>query len=133
MQKINKELQEAYALKDLEHSKEMTLKVAEQTKLQQSLIDSISRINLDLNINAGYMNDDVSAILNFLETNKVADAKDVKEFTLNEDELTVNGKKQASSLHQQLKEKYIRSKGDHIIFSNSGGSKTITIRKNDPS
>lgn len=130
--KINKELQEAYALKDLEHTKAMTLKSADQIKLQQSLIDSVSRFNFDLNVNTGMRNDDVSAILHFLEKNKVADVKDVKDFTLTEDELTVNGKRQASSLHEELKQKYIRSKGDHIIYSYSGGSRSIIIRRNDP-
>ena len=133
MQKINKEIQEAYAAKDLEHSQAITLKAMEQIKLQQPLIDSMTKFNFDLNINAGHFNDDVSAILHFLERNDVIAAKDVKDFTLNENELIVNGKKQASSLHEQLKEKYIKSKGDHIIYSNAGGSKSITIRRNDPS
>ena len=133
MQKINKELQEAYAFKDLERTQAMALKATEQIKLHQPLIDSMTKFNFDLNINAGPFNDDVSAILHFLERNDVADAKDVKDFTLNEKELIVNGKKQSSSLHEQLKKKYIKSKGDHIIYSNAGGSKSITITRNDPS
>jgi len=78
------------------------------------------------------MNDDVARILEFLERNNIANAKDVKTFTLNEDELIVNGKKQPASLHKELKEKYIGGKGDHIIYSNSGGSKSISIQRNDP-
>lgn len=130
-EKINEQLKVALASKEFEIAQQMAVKATEQLRVQQSLIDSVTR-NLNININAGYMNDDVASILSFLENNNVANAKDVKIFTLNEDELTVNGKNQPASLHKALKEKYIGGKGDHIIYSNSDGSKTISIQRNDP-
>jgi hypothetical protein len=125
MEKINRDVQKT--LKEVNMQKissdlqAATLKAIDQKKMFDGLT-----------ITPGYMNDDVASILEFLDENDVADAKDVKSFTLNNDELIVNGKKQSSALHQQLKDRYIKDKGDHIIYSNSNGSKTITITRNDP-
>lgn len=130
-EKINESVKLALASKEFEQAQRSALKASEQLLIKQSLIDSVTR-QLNLNINAGYMNDDVARILGFFERNNVAKAKDVKTFTLNEDELIVNGKKQPASLHKELKEKYIGGKGDHIIYSNVGGSKSISIQRNDP-
>ena len=130
IQAIN-QIQPIQLSQQLELSKIVAVQAVDQVRLQKSMIDSITT-NLNLNIHSGFMNDDVEWILGFLERNKVADADDVKSFTLNEEELTVNGKKQPESLHQQLKEKYIGGKDDHIIYSNSGGSKSISINRNDP-
>jgi beta-lactamase regulating signal transducer with metallopeptidase domain len=126
MEKVNREVQKALKAVDMEKINQevqaATLKAMEQRKLAGAMT-----------LRSGYMNDDVASILEFLEDNGVADADDVKSFTLNNDELTVNGKKQSSELHQKLKERYIKDKGDHILYSNSNGSKSITIKRNDPS
>lgn len=126
MQKINQDVQKALAAVDMQKFNRdiqvATTKALEQKKLMETLT-----------LRRGTMTDDVSSILEFLEENNVADAKDIKSFTLNDDELIVNGKKQESSLHQQLRERYIRDKDDHIIYSNSNGTKSITIKRNDPS
>jgi bla regulator protein blaR1 len=122
MQKINRDVQQALKDVDMEKIK----REMQAVSLQKNHINAMS-------LRSNYINDDVEYILDFLEDNNVANAKDVKSFTLNNDELTVNGNKQPSSLHQQLKERYIKDKDDHIIYSSSNGSKSITIRRNDPS
>jgi beta-lactamase regulating signal transducer with metallopeptidase domain len=124
MEKINRDVQQALAAIDMEklnrETQAATLRALESTKQFDGLT-----------FRSGYMDDAIASILEFLEKNDVGSAKDVKSFTLNNDELTVNGKKQPSALHQQLKEKYIRDKNDHIIYSNSNGTKSITIQQND--
>jgi bla regulator protein blaR1 len=126
MEKINRDVQKALAKVDMEKiNREIqatTLKAIEQKKQIAAL--SYGR---------GYMNDDIESILEFLEENNVADEDDVKSFTLNNDDLIVNDKKQDASLHQRLKERYIKSKDDRILYSNSNGTKSITITTNDPS
>jgi bla regulator protein blaR1 len=123
--KIDRDVQQALAAVDMEklnrETQSATLRALESTKRFDGLT-----------FRSGYMDDAIASILEFLEKNDVGSAKDVKSFTLNNDELTVNGKKQPSTLHQQLKEKYIRDKNDHIIYSNSNGTKSITIQQNDP-
>jgi bla regulator protein BlaR1 len=131
MVKLNKEV--AATLKSKEFMKSMleATESARQLSKQQAEKDAVTQ-KLSATINDRFMNDDVAWILDFLEQNNVADAKDVKTFTLNDKELTVNGKRQPATLHQQLKEKFIKDKDDHIIYSNSGGNKSITIKRNDP-
>jgi bla regulator protein BlaR1 len=125
MEKINRDVQKTLAAVDMEKL---------NTETQAATFKALEDIKINgLALRSGYMDDAIASILEFLEENDVADAKDVKSFTLNNAELTVNGKKQASALHQQLKDKYIRDKDDHIIYSNSNGSKSITIKKSDPS
>jgi bla regulator protein blaR1 len=125
MEKINRDVQRTLAAVDMEkvnrEAQSATLRALESTKQFDRLT-----------FRSGYMDDAIASILEFLEKNDVGNAKDVKSFTLNNEELTVNGKKQAPALHQQLKEKYIRDKNDHIIYSNSNGTKSITIQQNDP-
>ncbi|HUQ66706.1 MAG TPA: M56 family metallopeptidase [Flavitalea sp.] len=132
LEKIKKEVDAVVNSKDIQKRITLATESLEELTKQQSEIDAITK-KLSVTINNRFMNDDIAGILDFLEKNNVADAKDVKAFTLNDEELTVNGKKQLSSLHRQLKEKFLDAKGDHIIYSNSGGSKSITIKRNDPS
>jgi hypothetical protein len=125
MEKINRDVEKAMKAVDMERlnrdMQAVTLRSMEQKKLMEGLT-----------LRPGYMNDDVASILEFLEDHDVADAKDIKSFTLNNDELTVNGQKQPGTLHEQLKDRYIKDSGDHIIYSNSNGTKSITIQRNDP-
>jgi bla regulator protein blaR1 len=126
MQKIKHDVQKALKAVDMEkingEIQATTLKAMEQRKQIAALA-----------YGKRYMNDDIASILEFLEENNVADADDVKSFTLNNDELIVNDKKQDATLHQQLKERYIKGKDDRILYSNSNGTKSITITRNDPS
>ena len=140
IQKINKEMQLVLESRQFEYNKEMAAQMAQQMQMQKGMLDSLTQnLKLNLNVNTQLkLHEDVSGlsvvseVLNFLENNDVADVKDIKSFTLNETELIVNGKKQSSSLHQQLKEKYIGRKDDYINYSNSGGNKSISIQLNDP-
>lgn len=102
-------------------------------KQQRYLADSISK-KIHLEIAKGYspMNDDISDILDFLEKNNVAKRDEIKSFSLNENELKVNDVKQPASLHEQLKKKYIESKGDYINYLRNGNNKTISIQRNKP-
>jgi hypothetical protein len=125
MQQINQDVQKALKAVDMEKINRDIQIAATKAMEDKKMLNGFT-------IRPGYMNDDIASILEFLQENNVADAKDVKSFTLNYDELTVNGNKQPSALHQQLKERYIRDKEDHILYSNSNGTKSITIKRNDP-
>ena len=125
MEKINRDVQKALAKVDMEKiNREIQASKLNAMK-QQKQIAAVT-------YGRGDMNDDITSILDFLEEKNVADADDVKTFTLNNDELIVNDKKQDESLHQQLKERYIKSKEDRFLYSNSNGTKSITITRNDP-
>ena len=105
-------------------------------KVQKLMVDSLSKkIKLEISNGLKYnpgMNDDVNDVLDFLEKNNVAKRGEIKSFSLNENELRVNNEKQASSLHEQLKEKYIFSKGDYFNFVQNGENRTISMQRNRP-
>ena len=48
-------------------------------------------------------------------------------FSLNSNELIVNGKKQPAELHEQLKSKYIKSPRDHINYSSTKNSSSAEV------
>ncbi len=77
---------------------------------------------------AARMMDDV--IGNLQEEGVIKDAENIS-FSLNDNELVVNGVKQSETLHQKLKDKYLQSAGDNISYSRSGDSKNshISIQK----
>lgn len=109
---------------------------AQNFKLQQHLIDSVRtnvKMNLDLvHSGSNLMRDDIADILIFLEKHNVAKRDEVKMFSLNESELKVNDIKQPAELHEQLKKKYIESKGDYINFLRNGKNTTISMQRNRP-
>jgi bla regulator protein BlaR1 len=69
-----------------------------------------------------------SIISDLAGANLIGDKQNLS-FTLNNNELVVNGKKASSEIHQQLKEKYIRKSGDSFKYSREGNSESTTINK----
>lgn len=57
----------------------------------------------------------------------VKDSDDDVAFTLDNDALYVNGKKQPDALHQKLVKKYLKSNGDHIRYTVSANSSHTDI------
>ncbi|MBL7698931.1 MAG: M48 family metalloprotease [Chitinophagaceae bacterium] len=140
----NIKLQKEIAMLQQEKIKPMIQKIQKEqlkqaeinVKVQKLMADSLSKklkleISNGLRYNPG-MNDDVNDILDFLEKNNVAKRGEVKSFSLNENELRVNDVKQPASLHEQLKNKYIFSKGDYINFLQNGENRTISMQRNRP-
>jgi DNA repair exonuclease SbcCD ATPase subunit len=64
----------------------------------------------------------VSSVIDDLLEEKVITNQNDLSFTLNNEILKVNGVVQPKELHAKLKEKYIKSKKDHVIYSKHGGS-----------
>ena len=59
---------------------------------------------------------------------KIVDSKEaVKSLILDDTELTVNDVKQADSLHNKFKAKYLKKSGSRISYRNSGRSKGMSI------
>lgn len=74
-------------------------------------------------------NNEINSIINDLMKRGIITNSDVMSFSLSNKELTVNGKKGPSDLHQALKEKYIKKDGDYFSYSKSGGNTTTTVNK----
>jgi beta-lactamase regulating signal transducer with metallopeptidase domain len=62
-----------------------------------------------------------SIIRDLMAANLITD-KDNFSFTLNSEMLEVNDVIQPEELHARLKEKYVKSRNDHVIYSKHGGS-----------
>jgi bla regulator protein BlaR1 len=77
----------------------------------------------------GTSNGEISSIINELTNANVISNTDNLSFSLNNESLTVNGKKQSSDLHKKLKDKYIQKPGDLYKYSKNGNSTSITINK----
>lgn len=61
-------------------------------------------------------------IIEDLIEEKIIMSRDNLSFTLNNEILKVNGVIQSKELHEKLKDKYIKGKKDHVIYSKHGGS-----------
>jgi hypothetical protein len=128
-QTFNSDLQKALADAQVQIRKSITLKNDQHVELQKYLNDSLIQQLKTLRFQSS--NGEVDAILKFIEDNKIATAKDVRSFSLDADGFKVNGNVQSSSFHQQLKEKYLRKKDDHIHYMKTGDSISISIQRND--
>jgi bla regulator protein BlaR1 len=73
--------------------------------------------------------DEIHGIISELSQANLIPDKANLSFTLNNDELIVNGKKASAEIHQQLKEKYISKSGDFYKYSRAGNSESTTINK----
>jgi hypothetical protein len=74
-------------------------------------------------------NGEVSSIIMELERAGVIKDQDNVSFNFNNNELIVNGAKQSSQLHEQLKQKYLRKAGDFINYSKNGNTTSTTISR----
>ncbi|MCW3119439.1 MAG: peptidase BlaR1 [Chitinophagaceae bacterium] len=88
-----------------------------QAKNQLELLKS-QHVNLESQL--VHPNDQVGEIVSDLSEAGIIKDKTELSFTLNYDELIVNGKKQETKLHAKLKERYIKSPKDHYIYKTNG-------------
>jgi len=72
---------------------------------------------------------EINEIINDLATAGVIDDSTNLSFTLNNDELIVNGKKQSAELHEKLRKKYILHKKDHYKCQVKPNSRSTDIYK----
>ena len=111
--------------KNLQFKNNLELVKNNQLVLQKlSLQNDLAPLKLALPAASG---NDITEIINDLVEAGVVTDKDKLSFTLNYNELVVNGKKQDKNLHSTLKEKYIHSKKDHYIFKTNGHSTSTDI------
>ena len=128
-QTLNKDLQATLADAQVQIQKTINLKNDQHLQLQQYLNDSVIVQLKNMRLNA--FNGEVDQILAFLAEHKVAKAKDITSFSLDANALKVNGNIQPSSLHEELKKRYLGRKDDHINYLKSGDSVSITIQRHD--
>jgi hypothetical protein len=127
-QKLRQEVQEQNNIerkKNLEQQKKFEknniLKRESQLKIEKSH-------SLNLNSRNGN-NEEINSIVKELRENKIITNTDAFSFSLNNNELIVNGDRQPTELHQSLKQKYIHKPGDLFKYSKNGGTTSITINK----
>ena len=73
--------------------------------------------------------EEMANLIGDLQREKLISDPENFNFSLTNDGLTVNGKAQSDELHRRLKEKYLRSPGDRIIYSRSGNTVNQTISR----
>ncbi|HEU4471876.1 MAG TPA: M56 family metallopeptidase [Flavisolibacter sp.] len=71
----------------------------------------------------------ISAIISDLVRLGLVENADALAFTLNEKELIVNGVKQPSSIHLQMKERYIDHPSDFFKYNRAGNSIQVTVNQ----
>ncbi len=96
-------------------------------------LNFLSQQNLNLNpsnheIN-NIINDQINNIINDLNEAGVAEDTKGVSFTLDYDQLIVNGKKQSAELHEKLRKKYILRKKDHYKCEVKPNSRSTEIYK----
>jgi hypothetical protein len=97
----------------------------QQLQLQKEFSQNVlNKLNLSLPV---LKNDAVTDIINRLVDAGIVNDRNQLSFTLNNEELVVNGKKQAASLHAELKSKFIKNKKDHYIYKTDGHSTSTDI------
>ncbi|MES1219871.1 MAG: hypothetical protein ABUT20_30500, partial [Bacteroidota bacterium] len=115
---------EVLANNKLELLKDDQLSFEKQSALNNNL--ALQRLQ---SIQSVLPNDEIEDIIDILSDAGVVKDKHDLSFTLNFNELIVNGKKQEKSLYNMLKEKYIKGKKDHYIYKTNGHSTSTDISK----
>ncbi|MDB5278157.1 MAG: hypothetical protein JWR61_3112 [Ferruginibacter sp.] len=97
----------------------------QQLQLQKQFSQNVlNKLNLSLPV---LKNDAVTDIINRLVDAGIVTDRSQLSFTLNSEELVVNGKKQAANLHKELKSTFIKNKKDHYIYKTDGHSTSTDI------
>lgn len=73
------------------------------------------------------VNSDIDVIVNELVNQKIISSREQLAFTLTNDQLVVNGKKQDDEVQQRLKERLKLGEGDSFQYKREGNSTTTTI------
>ena len=108
-QKVRQEVQERNNIEQKKNV-EQQKKFEKKNILERENQLKIER-NYSLNMNTGNgTNEEINSIIKDLRQNNLISNTDAFSFSLNNNELIVNGSRQPSELHQSLKQKYIHSK-----------------------
>src|SRR5215203_17792 len=133
LQKEHQKMQEEQQNKHKEMRKQQEQDkrlMKEQSRKDDSLRQEKNKQIISLRKKPGHgSNNEINSIISDLFQDKVVADSERLSFTLNNNELIVNGTRQPKELHQSLKKKYLRSPGDHFNYSKSGGTTNITINK----
>jgi hypothetical protein len=127
-QKVRQEVQER---NKIQREKNLTLqkKLQEVNSLQkQTVLKNKANYSLSKKIQSGN-NEEINSIIKYLRQNNLISNTDAFSFSLNNNELIVNGSRQPAELHKSLKEKYIHNPADLFNYSKNGSSTNITINK----
>lgn len=123
-------------LRGIDHeriARERQLQTERKMALRKSALEQHNNKNLNRlrsNLRNGNDNDEIHSILETLDEEGVIEDQENVSFTLNDEELIVNGRRQSNSLHEQLRERYIHSRGDTFIYEKNGNSTKTTINRN---
>jgi hypothetical protein len=127
-QKVRQEVQERNNIEQKKNV-EQEKKFEKKNILERENQLKIER-NYSLNMNTGNgTNKEINSIIKDLRQNNLISNTDAFSFSLNNNELIVNGSRQPSELHQSLKQKYIHKPGDLFNYSKNNGNTSITINK----
>src|SRR5215203_6920 len=133
LQKEHQKMQEEQQNKHKEMRKQQEQDkrlMKEQSRKDDSLRQEKSKQIISLRKKPGHgSNNEINSIISDLFQDKVVADSERLSFSLNNNELIVNGTRQPKELHQSLKKKYLRSPGDHFNYSKNGGTTNITINK----
>lgn len=112
----NKKLYKQDRIQTLQHANLYNRKVAELAQEKSMLRQATNH-------------DDIRRIIADLNHQRLVTGTDTLSFTLNDNELVINGKRQSSEIHRQFKEKYLHNNNDRFIYSRKGNQTSITINK----
>ncbi|MFL5740019.1 MAG: M56 family metallopeptidase [Flavisolibacter sp.] len=124
MQELKKQqmdLEQSIMQKSREQMQQMRDSMRSMEQMQRKLVRDYTKTET---------NDEVDQIISDLLQNQLIKNTDPLSFQLSDQELTVNGKKQPSNIHQIFKDRYIHNKSDLFNYSRKGGSKSVTINRN---
>lgn len=115
------------AMLKLQHSDKLDLLEAQKGQATLQLLESKNRLLAAQDDQFHDSNFTLSLIIADLAEANLFEDKINLGFTLNNDELIVDGKKQPSDVHETFRKKYIRNKKDHYIYKAGPNTRATDI------
>jgi beta-lactamase regulating signal transducer with metallopeptidase domain len=117
------EMKEIQMAKEVEMSRELAEEDAKQAVELKAALGQMNAIPASpMRLNKPIM----AVIMDLKSAGTINDDENLS-FSLNNNELIVNGKKQPAELHEQLKSKYLKSPKDHINYSSTKNSSSAEV------
>jgi hypothetical protein len=109
----------------------------EENKKAFKMKDSLTKLNFEQKkiqfksnkVLFSKTNEDINRIIYDLNGYQLVSDPEKLSFSLDNNELIVNGVKQPAEIHQKLKGKYIQKPGDRFNYSKTGKTTSITINR----
>ena len=117
------EMKEIQVAKEVEMSRELAEENAKQAVELKAALGQMKAIPAS----PMRLNKPIMAVIMDLKSAGIIDDDENLSFSLNSNELIVNGKKQPAELHEKLKSKYIKSPKDHINYSSTKNSSSAEV------